>query len=199
MICLALGLGILGFVAVRRARHFHHCYAYGGHHGGFGPPWSQWHGGHHGYSYGRRGLYMALARLDCSPAQERAIIHEIDHLRSKLRDTRYGLKDSRGDLAAALRGPVLDDAALGAVLGRVDAATGEPRPALTDLAGRGDVAVNERAVDVHISRLRKKLGDEAAQRIRTVRGIGYTLARSADERTRIAIAMSCSTATRSAS
>src|SRR3569833_2251742 len=119
MICLALGLGILGFVAVRRARHFHHCYAYGGHHGGFGPPWSQWHGGHHGYSYGRRGLYMALSRLDCSPAQERAIIHEIDHLRSKLRDTRYGLKDSRGDLAAALRG-------------RVDAATGEARTAILD-------------------------------------------------------------------
>ena len=56
-----------------------------------------------------------------------------------------------------------------------------PRSALMDLAGRGDVAVNERAVDVHISRLRKKLGDEAAQRIRTVRGIGYTLAKSADE------------------
>jgi len=56
-----------------------------------------------------------------------------------------------------------------------------PRSALMDLAGRGDVAVGERAVDVHISRLRKKLGDDAAQRIRTVRGIGYTLARSADE------------------
>lgn len=56
-----------------------------------------------------------------------------------------------------------------------------PRSALMDLAGRGDVAVGERAVDVHISRLRKKLGDDAAQRIRTVRGIGYTLARSADD------------------
>ncbi|MEO8553024.1 MAG: winged helix-turn-helix domain-containing protein, partial [Kofleriaceae bacterium] len=56
-----------------------------------------------------------------------------------------------------------------------------PRSALMDLAGRGDEAVGERAVDVHISRLRKKLGDDAAQRIRTVRGIGYTLARSADE------------------
>jgi two-component system OmpR family response regulator len=56
-----------------------------------------------------------------------------------------------------------------------------PRSALMDLAGRGDVAVNERAVDVHISRLRKKLGDDAAQRIRTVRGIGYTLAKSADQ------------------
>jgi uncharacterized membrane protein len=130
MICLALGLGLLGFVAVRRARHYHHCYAYGGggHHG-FGPPWHHWHGGH---SYGRRGLYMVLSRLDCSPAQERAIINEVDHLKSKLRDTRYGLKDARGDLAAALRGPVLDDAALGAVLGRVDTATGDARTAILD-------------------------------------------------------------------
>jgi two-component system OmpR family response regulator len=56
-----------------------------------------------------------------------------------------------------------------------------PRSALMELAGRGDVAVNERAVDVHISRLRKKLGDESATRIRTVRGVGYTLAKSVDE------------------
>jgi DNA-binding response OmpR family regulator len=56
-----------------------------------------------------------------------------------------------------------------------------PRSALLELAGRGDVAVGERAVDVHISRLRKKLGDDAAARIRTVRGVGYVLARTADE------------------
>jgi DNA-binding response OmpR family regulator len=56
-----------------------------------------------------------------------------------------------------------------------------PRTALMELAGRGDVSVNERAVDVHISRLRKKLGDDAASRIRTVRGVGYVLARSGDE------------------
>ena len=52
-----------------------------------------------------------------------------------------------------------------------------PRANLMELAGRGDVTVGERAVDVHISRLRKKLGDEAAQRIRTVRGVGYVLAK----------------------
>jgi hypothetical protein len=42
------------------------------------------------------------------------------------------MKDARGDLAAALRGSELDDAALGAVLGRVDAATGEARSAVID-------------------------------------------------------------------
>ncbi len=56
-----------------------------------------------------------------------------------------------------------------------------PRSALLDLAGRGDVAVGERAVDVHISRLRKKLADDPPTRIRTVRGVGYVLARSAED------------------
>jgi two-component system, OmpR family, response regulator len=56
-----------------------------------------------------------------------------------------------------------------------------PRAALLELAGRADVTVGERAVDVHISRLRKKLGDDPPTRIRTVRGVGYVLARAASE------------------
>jgi len=56
-----------------------------------------------------------------------------------------------------------------------------PRAALLELAGRGDVAVGERAVDVHISRLRKKLGDDPPTRIRTVRGVGYVLSRASEE------------------
>jgi Spy/CpxP family protein refolding chaperone len=127
MICLALGLGILGFAAMRharRCRYYHHSYS-----GWDGPPWQRhWHD----RGPGRRGLYMALSRLDASPAQERAIIGEVDKLKSKLRETRHGVKDARGDLAAAVRGPVLDDAALGAVLGRVDAATSDARNAIVD-------------------------------------------------------------------
>ena len=56
-----------------------------------------------------------------------------------------------------------------------------PRTALLELAGRGDVSVGERAVDVHISRLRKKLGDDPPTRIRTVRGVGYVLSRASEE------------------
>jgi DNA-binding response OmpR family regulator len=48
-------------------------------------------------------------------------------------------------------------------------------------AGRGDVSVGERTVDVHISRLRKKLGDDDARRIKTVRGVGYVLAKDGAE------------------
>ena len=57
-----------------------------------------------------------------------------------------------------------------------------PRSALLAYAGRDDVSVSERTVDVHISKLRKKLGDDprAPRRIRTVRGVGYTVARSSE-------------------
>jgi DNA-binding response OmpR family regulator len=52
-----------------------------------------------------------------------------------------------------------------------------PRSSLLAQAGRGDVIVNERAVDVHISHLRKKLGDDPPKLIKTVRGVGYVLAK----------------------
>jgi two-component system OmpR family response regulator len=57
-----------------------------------------------------------------------------------------------------------------------------PRSALLAYAGRDDVSVSERTVDVHISKLRKKLGDDprSPRRIRTVRGVGYTMSRSVD-------------------
>jgi DNA-binding response OmpR family regulator len=56
-----------------------------------------------------------------------------------------------------------------------------PRNALLAEAGRDDVVVGERTVDVHISRLRKKLGDDPPQRIKTVRGVGYVLSRDGTE------------------
>jgi DNA-binding response OmpR family regulator len=52
-----------------------------------------------------------------------------------------------------------------------------PRTALMDEAGRGDTVVGDRAVDVHVSHLRQKLGDDpkAPRLIKTVRGVGYLL------------------------
>src|SRR5258706_6693083 len=126
MICLALGLGLLGFMAMRHARRYH-CYGHG--HGGGGWGGSPWHRNWHDHGR-RRGMYMALSHLDASPAQERAIINEVERLRDKLGATKSTLKDARGDFAAAVRGPTLDDAALGAVLGRFDTATGDARAAM---------------------------------------------------------------------
>ncbi len=129
MICLALGLGVLGAIAFRKARRCRDYYGYGH---GCGHHWGGWHHHHHHGGFGRRGLYMAFSHLDASPAQERAILAEIDKLRDRVRAARGSVKDARPDLAAAVRGPVLDDAALGAVLGRVDSATTEIRTAVLD-------------------------------------------------------------------
>jgi DNA-binding response OmpR family regulator len=56
-----------------------------------------------------------------------------------------------------------------------------PRDALLSDAGRSDVVVGERTVDVHISHLRQKLGDDPRlpKLIKTVRGVGYVLAKDA--------------------
>ncbi len=50
-----------------------------------------------------------------------------------------------------------------------------PREALLSEAGRADVTVSERTVDVHVSRLRQKLGEPSP--IKTIRGTGYLFAR----------------------
>lgn len=53
------------------------------------------------------------------------------------------------------------------------------RESLLAEAGRSDVAVGDRTVDVHISHLRQKLGDDpkSPHLIKTVRGVGYVLAK----------------------
>ncbi len=52
-----------------------------------------------------------------------------------------------------------------------------PRSNLLELAGRSDVNVSDRTVDVHVSHIRKKLGDDDALLLKTVRGVGYVLTR----------------------
>jgi DNA-binding response OmpR family regulator len=54
-----------------------------------------------------------------------------------------------------------------------------PRAALLEEAGRTDVTVSERTVDVHISNLRRKIGDRERKPalIRAVRGVGYVLSK----------------------
>jgi DNA-binding response OmpR family regulator len=55
------------------------------------------------------------------------------------------------------------------------------RTVFLELAGRGDVVVNDRTVDVHVSHLRQKLKDDprSPQLIKTVRGVGYVLSKEA--------------------
>lgn len=81
----------------------------------------------------------------------------------------------RGDATIDLTGLEFDLlAALMRRAGRV-----VPRGSLLSEAGREDVVVSERTVDVHISHLRKKIGDDpkSPRIIKTVRGVGYVFAR----------------------
>jgi hypothetical protein len=132
MTALAIVIGVLGFMALRRAHRWHHGYYGYGWHSPYGHGchsrrgWSR----HHGRM--RMMLHGLFMRIDASPAQERAIIAELEKLMDRLREAKAGAREARGDLAAALRGPALDDAALGAALGRVDTATGSARSAVLD-------------------------------------------------------------------
>jgi DNA-binding response OmpR family regulator len=56
------------------------------------------------------------------------------------------------------------------------------RDALLSEAGRGDVVVGERTVDVHVSHLRQKLGDDprSPRIIKTVRGVGYVFTKDGE-------------------
>lgn len=138
MICLAIGAGLLAAFAIKRAHRRHHGCGYGYGHGcDGGSGWRGPHGwrgprGWHGRGGGRWPLHMALSHLDATPAQERAIVAEIGRLEERLATAKLTAKEARGDLAAAIRGPALDDAALGAVLGRVDGATAEARTAVIE-------------------------------------------------------------------
>ena len=139
MTFLAIVIGVVALAAMRGShRRCHGHYGYGWH-GPYGP-------GHHefrGFRRHRRARMMLHAlfwRIDASPAQERAIIAEVEKLQDRLRGAKAGVHEARGDLGAALRGPVLDDAALGAALGRTDTAVSEARAALID-ALRGVHAV----------------------------------------------------------
>jgi hypothetical protein len=134
MTALAIVIGVLGIMALRRAHRWHYGHDGNGWHSPYGRGchshrWGGWHGRH---ARERMMVHWLFSRIDASPAQERAIIAELEKLQDRMRAARAGVHDARGDLAAALRGPVLDDAALGAALGRVDTATGAARSAVID-------------------------------------------------------------------
>lgn len=103
----------LGIMFARRRRHWR-----GGHGHGFGG-----HGGHgHGFG-GRRGwrrfgLRAVLERLDTTPGQEKAILGAIDDLRDHAMTAREGLRETRQDVANALREETLDSHAFASLFDR---------------------------------------------------------------------------------
>ncbi|MBK9033958.1 MAG: hypothetical protein IPL61_22270 [Myxococcales bacterium] len=148
MLCLALGFGLLGAIILAKAhRYRHHAYAHGG--CGGGGPGCGHHDGHHGGHHGGHGgwrrhggwhrggarrwfVHRTLARIDATPAQERALVAELDTLEQRLRAARGALTALRPALADALRSPELDGGASAGLEAGIDAAVADARAALTD-------------------------------------------------------------------
>jgi len=74
--------------------------------------------GCHGHRHGRHGLYGVLDRLDTAPGQEKAILSAIDELRDMTHPLHDRVRQSRSELASALRGERFDDAAIDGVVQR---------------------------------------------------------------------------------
>jgi hypothetical protein len=109
-----------------------------------------YHGRRHGY--GPRGALNALlARLDTAPGQEKVIVAAVEELFDRARDSGRELRDTRRDIAQAVRGERVDEARLNEVFGRHDAALDKLRTGGVEALRKVHEALDERQ--------RKILGD----------------------------------------
>jgi hypothetical protein len=90
---------------------------------------------HHGHAWGfgpRAVLNGVLARLDTAPGQEKVIVAAVERFMDSARESGRKVRDTRAELASSMRGEALDEARLGEVFGRHDAALGDVRTAAVD-------------------------------------------------------------------
>jgi hypothetical protein len=95
---------LIGLVVVARRGRRH----YFGHHG------------HHGRWGGRHFFHRVLDRLDTTPGQEKVIRSALHDLKQQAWDLRSEVKQTRSEIAAALRTPELDKALLDRVFAKHD-------------------------------------------------------------------------------
>jgi Spy/CpxP family protein refolding chaperone len=115
--------------------------------------------GHGGYGgYGRRGfrrggwvLRSLFERLDTTPGQEKAIVSALDELRANREALREEMAHSRGDLAQAVRGGLVDDSTLEESFARHDRLLAKLRVSFVEATRKATEALDERQ--------RKMLGD----------------------------------------
>lgn len=132
MLVFALGAGLLGaYLLARRHRRLHAWHHHHGwHHHGCGR-----HGhGPGGFGRGRRRWILGrfFERLDATPAQERALVAELDALEGRLRTARGDLAALRPALGEALRADHLDASATAGLEASLDAVVADVRAALAD-------------------------------------------------------------------
>jgi hypothetical protein len=106
----------------------------------------------HGYGYGpRAALHGLLERLDTAPGQEKVIVSAVEEFVDRARDSGREVRETRRDIANAVRGERVDEARLAEVFGRHDAAIDKLRGAGVDALRKVHEALDERQ--------RKVLGD----------------------------------------
>jgi len=130
-------LCLIGLVRVLVGRRYHR----GFHHYGYayGPPgWGGWgpHGGYGPFGRGRGFLFSVLSRLDATPTQEKAILSALGELKDTARELRGTVRETRGDVARTVRGPNLDESALGTAEKRLDDAAQRLRHAAAETLGK---------------------------------------------------------------
>ncbi len=116
--------------------------------------------GHGGYGggYGRGGfrrggwaLRSLFERLDTTPGQEKAIASALEELRANRDSLREEMAHSRGDLAQAVRGGLVDDSTLEESFARHDRLLAKLRVSFVEATRKATEALDERQ--------RKMLGD----------------------------------------
>lgn len=151
---------LIGLVkVVRYGRHGGACGGRGwhGHHG-----WHGGHGGWHGHhrggwgGWGARGgggfwLRGLFERLDTTPGQEKVIKQAVDEVMAATSAARGELEATRRDVAAALRGGIVDETQMGELFARHDEKLREVRKAFVGALAKVNDALDEDQ--------RKKLAD----------------------------------------
>ena len=106
---------------------------------------------HRGRGFGGRFFNRILERLDTTPGQEKVIREAIHDLREEAWELRSELRDTRKDLASALRAPELDKALLDRVFAKHDQLLEKLRASLLDSAESVHTTLDEQQ--------RKRLAD----------------------------------------
>jgi hypothetical protein len=106
------------------------------------------HGDYHRGSYGGGGsrwfLRSLFQRLETSPGQEKAIVEAFDLLRENRRALREEAEHTRGDLARAMAGGLIDDRTLDETFARHDRLLAQLRVSFVEALKRVTEALDER-------------------------------------------------------
>jgi hypothetical protein len=127
-------LCLLGLIAVVRGHRYRHGFGYGG---GCGWGFSPFRGyGVHGMGGPRWMMRSLFVRLDTSPSQEKVILDAVGALRDQAGRLWGEWRQSKSELAEALRGEALDEEKIQGAFARHDGLLAQLRQVALDAVGK---------------------------------------------------------------